>query len=89
MNAHFQPDSVSLDKLPLGKQARIAAVDWDSLEMSEAARLRQFGFDEGVMVEALHLGPFGRDPIAIRVGRMTVAIRRKHAGAVRVIPQAQ
>ena len=33
-------------------------------------------------------GPFGRDPIAIRVGRMTVAIRRKHAGAVRVVPHS-
>ena len=29
------------------------------------------------------------DPIAIRVGRMTVAIRRKHAGAVRVVPLAR
>jgi ferrous iron transport protein A len=52
-------------------------------------RLRNFGFDEGVAVEPLHLGPFGRDPIAIRVGRMTVAIRRKHALAVRVLPLTQ
>jgi Fe2+ transport system protein FeoA len=27
--------------------------------------------------------------MAIRVGRMTVAIRRRHAGAVRVVPLAQ
>jgi ferrous iron transport protein A len=39
-----------------------------------------------VAVEPLHLGPFGRDPIAIRVGRMTVAIRRKHAAAISVTP---
>nr|NUR36785.1 ferrous iron transport protein A [Sphingomonas sp.] len=26
------------------------------------------------------------DPIAIRVGRMTVAIRRRHAGAISVLP---
>jgi ferrous iron transport protein A len=39
-----------------------------------------------VTVEPLHLGPFGRDPIAIRVGRMTVAIRRKHAGVIQVQP---
>jgi ferrous iron transport protein A len=37
-------------------------------------------------VEPLHLGPFGRDPLAIRVGRMTVAIRKNHARAVRVVP---
>ena len=54
--------------------------------MPKDAACRHFGFDEGITVEPLHLGPFGRDPIAIRVGRMTVAIRRRHAGAVRVIP---
>ena len=87
MNAHFQPDTISLDRLAVGTKAHVAGIDWASLDQSEANRLRNFGFDEGVAVEALHLGPFGRDPIAIRVGRMTVAIRRKHAGAVRVIPQ--
>ena len=45
-------------------------------------------FDEGVAVEPLHLGPFGRDPLAVRVGRMTVAIRRAHARAVQVILDA-
>jgi ferrous iron transport protein A len=88
MNAPFQPE-VSLDQLPLDTRARVTAIDWDTLDHGEACRLRHFGFDEGVAVEALHLGPFGRDPIAIRVGRMTVAIRRKHAGAVRVVPFAQ
>jgi ferrous iron transport protein A len=86
MNAPFQPDSISLDQLKVGTKARVASVRWDSLDDAEACRLRHFGFDEGVTVEPLHLGPFGRDPIAIRVGRMTVAIRRRHAGAIRVVP---
>ena len=86
MNAPFHPESLSLDQLPLGARAMIAAIDWDGLEQTEAARLKHFGFDEGVAVEPLHCGPLGRDPIAIRVGRMTVAIRRAHAKAVRVIP---
>ena len=77
----------SLDDLKLGTRATIAGVDWASLEENEACRLRHFGFDEGVSVEPLHLGPFGRDPLAVRVGRMTVAIRRIHARAVRVIPE--
>ena len=86
MNAPFQPAVISLDHLTVGKKARVSAVDWAALDDAEACRLRHFGFDEGVIVEPLHLGPFGRDPIAIRVGRMTVAIRRKHAGAISVIP---
>ena len=89
MNAPFQPESIALDQLELGTKAIVAAVDWHALDASESSRLRHFGFDEGVSVETLHLGPFGRDPIAVRVGRMTVAIRRKHAGAVRVVPTAK
>ncbi len=86
MNAHYQPETIGLDQLKLGTKALVASIDWDALDHGEANRLKHFGFDEGVAVETLHLGPFGRDPIAIRVGRMTVAIRRRHAGAVRVVP---
>ena len=78
----------TLDQLSTGIRARIAAIDWALLGDSDASRLRHFGFDEGVSVESLHTGPFGRDPLAVRVGRMTVAIRRAHARAVQVIPEA-
>ena len=88
MNAPFKADSLSLDRLDVGTCARVISIDWDLLEDSEACRLRHFGFDEGVTVEPLHLGPFGRDPLAIRVGRMTVAIRRSHARAVHVAPSS-
>ena len=86
MNAPFQPDPTSLDLIEVGVRARIVEIDWTVLDDSAASRLRNFGFDEGVAVEPLHLGPFGRDPIAIRVGRMTVAIRRRHAAAIKVQP---
>ena len=86
MNAPFQPDALSLDLVKVGVRARIVDIDWAMLDASAASRLRNFGFDEGVAVEPLHLGPFGRDPIAIRVGRMTVAIRRRHAAAIKVQP---
>lgn len=73
-----------LDQLPLRKLATIAGMDWDGLTRAEAKRLRELGFDEGVTIEALHHAPFGRDPIACRVGRMTVALRRASAAAIRV-----
>ena len=85
MNAPFHPGTLTLDQLPIGRKAEIASIDWASLEHEEACRLKHFGFDDGIKVEALHLGPFGRDPVAIRVGRMTVAIRRAHARAVHVV----
>ena len=86
MNAPFQPETIRLDQLKVGTRARVTSISWDDLDQGEVCRLQNFGFDEGVTVEPLHLGPFGRDPIAIRIGRMTVAIRRRHAGAVRVTP---
>lgn len=85
MNAPFHTETLGLDELKVGSRGRIVAIDHDLLDSAEACRLAHFGFDEGATVEALHLGPFGRDPLAIRVGRMTVAIRRKHAAAVRIV----
>lgn len=88
MNAPARLESVPLDTLDIGQAAEIHEVRWAKLDESDAARLRHFGFDEGVRVEPLHSGAFGRDPIAVRVGRMTVAIRRKHAAAIFVLPIA-
>jgi len=78
----MQPD-IRLDELPLSTPATIRGVDWAALG-ADGRRLQQLGFDEGVCVEPLHRGPVGADPLAVRVGRMTVAIRRAHARAVAV-----
>ena len=75
-----------LDELPLRRQTRIASIAWEQLSDGAARRLRELGFDEGVTVEALHHGPVGLDPIACRVGRMTIALRRAQATAVSVEP---
>ena len=51
-----------------------------------AQRMREMGFDEGVEVEVLHNAPFGGDPIAVRVGGATVAIRRAQAALIELQP---
>lgn len=77
--------TVTLDELPLGHDARIASVDWAALVPEEAQRLRALGFDEGAQVRLAYRGVFlGRDPLAIEIGRMTVALRRIHARAMQV-----
>jgi ferrous iron transport protein A len=74
---------MNLDTLPLGTSAHITAIDWTVIAESEGHRLRALGLDIGATVEPLHRGTlFGRDPIAVRVGRMTVALRRKVAVAI-------
>jgi ferrous iron transport protein A len=74
-----------LDDVPLGQAATIARIDWTQLGEAAARRLRALGFDAGVTVEPLHRGVFGsRDPIAVRIGRMQVALRRTQAAAIEV-----
>lgn len=76
---------MTLDLLPIGQRARIVAVDWSCLAEEEAQRLRALGIDEGARVAVAHRGVFGgRDPLAIMIGRMNVALRRAHAQAMQV-----
>lgn len=76
---------MTLDELARGARATITAVDWGMLPEDEGKRLRLLGIDEGAEVEVAHRGVFAtRDPLAIRVGAMTVALRRLHAAAMLV-----
>ena len=49
------------------------------------SRLIELGFVEGAKVEVLNEGIVGRDPIAVRIENVTVAVRRREAMAVIVI----
>ena len=46
------------------------------------SRLIELGFVEGARVEVLHEGAVGRDPIAVRVENVTIAVRRREAMAI-------
>ncbi|GAA0487540.1 hypothetical protein GCM10009096_33040 [Parasphingorhabdus litoris] len=77
---------VTLDRLSMRQRAEILSIDWAAMSENEGARLRALGFDEGVPVEKLHKGMFGfNDPIAVKVGRMMVAVRKSHASAISVV----
>ncbi len=53
------------------------------------SRLIELGFVEGASVEVLHEGLFGRDPIAVRVDGVTVALRRREAMAILLTAAAE
>ena len=77
--------TMTLDLLPIGAPASIVAVDWPRMPEEEGRRLRALGIDVGAKVSVSHRGIFGgADPIALQVGRMTVALRRMHARAMAV-----
>ena len=76
--------AVTLEQLPQRQQGTVAVVDWARLSEAEARRLRELGFEEGVGVEVLHRAGLRGGPIACRIGRMTVALRRAVAGTIHV-----
>lgn len=45
-------------------------------------RLLEFGFVEGARIALIHEGAIGRDPIAVRLDDMRVALRRADAAEV-------
>ena len=63
-----------------GQTGRSESIDPEELER----RLLEMGFVEGALFEVLHEGLFGRDPIAVRIDDMRVALRRREAAAVTV-----
>ena len=76
---------MTLDTLPALTSAEITGIDWTALAPDEGKRLRALGFDGGATVAIAHRGIFvGKDPIAVQIGRMTVALRRVHARAMTV-----
>jgi ferrous iron transport protein A len=80
-----------LGSVHLGFKGRIEAIqsgDGASGQPVEdlESRLIELGFVEGATVEVLHEGLLGRDPIAVRVDGVTIALRRREAMAIIVTP---
>ena len=52
----------------------------DEVELER--RLLELGLVEGANIELIHEGLFGRDPIAVKVDDMRIALRRKEAASL-------
>ncbi|MDV3458529.1 FeoA family protein [Sphingomonas sp. HF-S4] len=88
MNVAAAMQPIPLAQLPRLEPGTVAQVEWGSMSEPEGRRLRELGLDEGVEVELLHRsGLLGRGPVACRIGRMTVALRRHIAAAIHVSPK--
>jgi ferrous iron transport protein A len=89
-----------LGSVQLGFKGRISAIQSDNGSGQLAngsdrpvedleSRLIELGFVEGAAVEVLYEGLLGRDPIAVRVDGVTIALRRREAMAIIVTPAAE
>jgi ferrous iron transport protein A len=82
------PSAIRLAQMPPHQPGTVAAVDWSDLSLPEARRLRELGLDEGVEVSLVRGSGILGGPVACRIGRMTVALRRHVARAIHVSPLA-
>jgi ferrous iron transport protein A len=73
--------------ISVAPEAVSAAGDAERDELER--RLLEIGFVEGAQVQIIHEGFIGRDPIAVRLDDMRVALRRREAQGVLIRLQGQ
>jgi ferrous iron transport protein A len=84
--------NVSLARLRQGERGVVLSVVDDGESLGDARistigrRLLELGFVPGAEVEIIATMWPGADPLAVRVGATTFALRRREAAAVRVRP---
>jgi len=82
--------AISLDELPNHQWATVLDVlrptDTEGREL--VLRLTEIGFVPGEAVCVVATGVPGREPLAVRLGHTTFALRRHEAALVRVTPGA-
>ena len=83
--------ALSLDQLPSHQWATVLDVQRpDATEDRELAlRLIEIGFVPGEAVRVVASGVPGREPLAVRLGHTTFALRRHEAALIRVVPGAE
>jgi ferrous iron transport protein A len=90
MNAKLPTTPVSLAQLRKGSRGVVVAVRQDDQCIGDEAhstvgrRLLELGFVPGEPVEVIAEVWPGRDPIAVRVGASTFAVRRREAASILV-----
>ncbi|HEX5786064.1 MAG TPA: FeoA domain-containing protein [Burkholderiaceae bacterium] len=84
--SHPTPLFRSLDQWPLQTDAQVAslATPADAEQAHTLLRLMEIGFLPGETVRPLARGSLGGDPLAVRVGRSTFALRKHEAALIQV-----
>jgi ferrous iron transport protein A len=75
-----------LDAAPKLVPFRVRQVDSDPTVPERARQLEELGFFPGEAVMVMARGLLGADPIVVRIGQSTFALRRAEAACVRVEP---
>jgi ferrous iron transport protein A len=77
---------VPLDAWPLDQAARVAALQAPAGCGDWLRALDDLGFVPGELVQVMRRAPPGGDPLVVRVGSSTYALRRAEAACIHVRP---
>jgi len=75
---------MNLLNAPFLKPLRVTQVEMTSHDETIARRLMELGFIEGAVIELRHEAPLIKDPVAVLVRGMVVALRRYEADHIKV-----
>lgn len=75
-----------LDQAPLGRPFAVRQVNPDSASPERARQLEEIGFYPGEPVMVMTRGFPGGDPLVVRIGQSTFALRCAEAACVEVVP---
>ena len=78
------PLTTSLDDLRPGDRARVAEVSAPAAHAAWGPWLTSLGFEPGEPLKLLSRARPGGDPLCVRVGGSTYALRRAEAACIRV-----
>jgi ferrous iron transport protein A len=81
------PESMKLADLATGAAARVVSVSPGDAAVEMGRRLAELGFLPGEAVRVVARGLMAREPIAVRVGTGTFALRLFEAACIRVSPE--
>lgn len=78
------PRPQTLDGWPPQQPARVLTVFGEGGDAERARQLAEIGFVPGEPVQVLRRAAIGGDPLVVRIGTGTFALRRAEAACVRV-----
>lgn len=82
------PAAHRLDQAPKGRTFTVVQVASDPQVPERARQLEEIGFFPGEQVMVMTRGMPGGDPLVVRVGQSTFALRNAEAACVQVAPAA-
>jgi ferrous iron transport protein A len=77
-------ETFTLDKAPLQEPLEVVAVNAEGVPEDWRDWLEEIGFSQGEPCEVMHRAALGGDPIAVRIGVSTFALRLAEASCIQV-----